>query len=50
MVYFTVLGQGILVLGSIAKANDLFEKRSSNYSDRAPMPMLVDLCVVYYLF
>jgi hypothetical protein len=43
MIYFKVLGQGYLVLGSAVKTNELLEKRSSNYSDRAHMPMLLDL-------
>ncbi|KAF8815533.1 hypothetical protein BYT27DRAFT_7045609, partial [Phlegmacium glaucopus] len=34
IVYFNVLGQHFLVLGSKERINDLFEKRSSNYSDR----------------
>jgi hypothetical protein len=43
MFYFKVLGQGYLILGSTVRINELLEKRSSNYSDRAPMPMLLDL-------
>jgi hypothetical protein len=43
MVYFKIFGQGFLVLGSPKRTNDLFDKRSANYSDRANMPMLVDL-------
>jgi len=43
MFYFEALGQKYLVLNSFKTANDLFEKRSSNYSDRVEMPMLVDL-------
>ncbi|KAF8815532.1 cytochrome P450 [Phlegmacium glaucopus] len=43
MVYFNVLGQHFLVLGSKERTTDLFEKRSSNYSDRLRSPMLVDL-------
>ena len=40
IVYFNVLGQHFLVLGSLRRTNDLFEKRSSNYSDRIRMPMM----------
>ena len=40
MIYFEVLGQGFLILGSLRRINDLLEKRSSNYSDKAIMPML----------
>ncbi|KAF9044254.1 cytochrome P450 [Panaeolus papilionaceus] len=43
MVYFEVLGQPFIVLGSLEKTNDLFEKRSSNYSDRMRMPMVLEL-------
>jgi hypothetical protein len=43
MIYFKIFGQGILVLGSLTRTNDLLEKRSANYSDRPNMPMLVDL-------
>ncbi|KXN85119.1 O-methylsterigmatocystin oxidoreductase [Leucoagaricus sp. SymC.cos] len=40
MVYLDVMGQGLLILGSQRRTYDLFEKRSSNYSDRPGMPML----------
>ncbi|KDR79209.1 hypothetical protein GALMADRAFT_137092 [Galerina marginata CBS 339.88] len=43
MVYFEVLGQPFLVLGSLRRTNDLFEKRSSTYSDRMRMPMVLEL-------
>ncbi|KAH9476141.1 Cytochrome P450 monooxygenase COX2 [Psilocybe cubensis] len=43
MVYFEALGQPFLVLGSLKRTNDLFEKRSSNYSDRLRLPMLIEL-------
>ena len=45
MVYFNVLGQHFLILSSLERITDLFEKRSSNYSDRRRMPMLVELYV-----
>ncbi|KAJ3560335.1 hypothetical protein NP233_g10902 [Leucocoprinus birnbaumii] len=43
MIYLNILGQGILILGSLEKIHDIFEKRSSNYSDRIPLTMLVDI-------
>ena len=46
MIYFNVLGQHFLVLGSLRRTNDLFEKRSSNYSDRMRMPMVMELYVL----
>ena len=45
MVYFNVLGQPFVVLGSLQRTRDLFEKRSSNYSDRMRMPMVMELYV-----
>ena len=45
MIYFNVLGHHFLILGSFERTTDLFEKRSSNYSDRMRLPMLVDLYV-----
>ncbi|KAF9562039.1 cytochrome P450 [Agrocybe pediades] len=43
MVYYEVLGQPILILGSLNRVNDILEKRSYNYSDRVQMPMVVEL-------
>jgi hypothetical protein len=43
MVYLNVLGQGILILGSWERMYDLFEKRSSNYSDCVHSPLLLDM-------
>jgi hypothetical protein len=40
MIYFNVLGQPFLILGSFERTSDLMEKRSLNYSDRLRMPML----------
>ncbi|KAG6908985.1 hypothetical protein DXG01_002474 [Tephrocybe rancida] len=40
MVYVNVLGNSILVLGSARRATDIFEKHSTNYSDRVQLPML----------
>jgi hypothetical protein len=45
MIYFNVLGRHFLILCSLERTTDLFEKRSSNYSDRPHSPMLVDLYV-----
>ncbi|KAJ3561433.1 hypothetical protein NP233_g10196 [Leucocoprinus birnbaumii] len=43
LVYLKVFGQGFLILGSLERTNDLFEKRSSNYSDRIHSPLILDL-------
>ncbi|KAF5354017.1 hypothetical protein D9756_007058 [Leucocoprinus leucothites] len=43
MVYFKVLGQPFIILGGTQRTYDLFERRSSNYSDRNRMPMLREL-------
>uniref|UniRef100_A0A8H7Y934 O-methylsterigmatocystin oxidoreductase n=1 Tax=Psilocybe cubensis TaxID=181762 RepID=A0A8H7Y934_PSICU len=43
MIYVEVLGQSLLILGSLQRANDLLDKRSSNYSDRMRMPMILEL-------
>ena len=43
MVYFEVLGQPFLVLDTLERTNDLFDKRSTNYSDRMRMPMVLEL-------
>jgi hypothetical protein len=43
MVYFKALGQGYLILGSVSRTSDIFEKRSSIYSDRPLTPMMYDL-------
>lgn len=43
--YFNVLGQGFLVLGNLNRTYDLFERRSSNYSDRPYAPLLVGMYV-----
>jgi hypothetical protein len=47
MIYFKVLGQGFLILGSMERAYDLFERRSSNYSDRPRTVMLSELFVTF---
>jgi cytochrome P450 len=43
IVYLNILGQPFLILGSLQRTTDLLEKRSSNYSDRMRLPMLVEL-------
>ena len=45
MIYLNVLGQHIVILGSLEVNADLFEKRSSNYSDRKQLIMLNELYV-----
>ena len=40
VVHLDVAGQPMIVLGSQEAASELLEKRSSNYSDRAPSPMV----------
>jgi hypothetical protein len=43
VVYAEALGTKILILGSRAAIADLFENRSGLYSDRAHLPMKIDL-------
>ncbi|KAG1721199.1 cytochrome P450 [Suillus paluster] len=43
LVYANVLGRHLLFVNSLQIANDLFEKRSVNYSDRNGLPMINDL-------
>ena len=43
MIYLNVLGQHYVVLSSLEVISDLFEKRSSNYSDRKHVVMLNEL-------
>ena len=45
MIFFKILGQPFLVLGSAERTYDLFEKQSQNYSDRAHFPMFIELLV-----
>lgn len=40
MVYFSVAGQNLIYVNSFDVAIDLFEKRSSRYSDRAHTTMM----------
>ncbi|PPR03921.1 hypothetical protein CVT24_008106 [Panaeolus cyanescens] len=43
LLYFEVLGQPFLILCSLHRTNDILQKRSTIYSDRPQMPMVVDL-------
>lgn len=43
MAYSEVLGQSFLLLGSLRRTTDLFDRRSFNYSDRPRTPMLIEL-------
>jgi hypothetical protein len=43
IVYLNVLGQNYLILGNQKVINNLFDKRSRNYSDRIYSPLLLDL-------
>ncbi|KAJ3573488.1 hypothetical protein NP233_g2405 [Leucocoprinus birnbaumii] len=43
LVYFEIMGKKFLVIGSLERANDLFEKRSANYSDRPRLIMVSEL-------
>ena len=45
LVYLNIFGQSIVVINSPMVASELFEKRSSIYSDRSEFPMLNDLYV-----
>ena len=46
MIYLNVLGQPFVILTSLDVITDLFEKRSSNYSDRKQTTMLIELYVL----
>ncbi|THU99936.1 hypothetical protein K435DRAFT_855184 [Dendrothele bispora CBS 962.96] len=43
IVHIKVLGDRTIILNSAKVTNELLEKRSAIYSDRPPMPMIVDL-------
>ena len=47
MIYLNVLGQHIVIIRSLEAIADLFEKRSSNYSDRKQLIMMNKLYVSY---
>jgi hypothetical protein len=50
MIHLNVLGQHFVILNSLEVTTDLFEKRSSNYSDRKQTTMLIELYVSSYFF
>ena len=50
MIYLNVLGQRFLILNSLELATDLFERRSSYYSDRKQMTMLNELYVSHSFY
>lgn len=43
VVHVAALGKSIVFLNTVKSVNDLFEKKSSIYSDRPRFPMLVEL-------
>ncbi|TFK35043.1 cytochrome P450 [Crucibulum laeve] len=43
IIHINVLGQPIIILGSLKRTSDIFDKRSSSYSDRVRMPMINEL-------
>ncbi|KAK1219826.1 hypothetical protein PQX77_017400 [Marasmius sp. AFHP31] len=43
VLHLNAFGHHTVVLNSLKVVNDLFDKRSENYSDRPDMPMLIDL-------
>ena len=45
MIYLNILGEHYVILNSLEDITELFEKRSSNYSDRKHMTMLIELYV-----
>ena len=45
MIHLNVLGQHFVILSSLEVITDLFDKRSSNYSDRKQLTMLTELYV-----
>jgi cytochrome P450 len=45
MIHLNVLGQHFVILSSLEVITDLFDKRSSNYSDRKQLTMLNELYV-----
>ena len=47
MIHLNVLGQHFVFLSSLEIIADLFEKRSSNYSDRKQTTMLSELYVTH---
>ncbi|KAF7768382.1 hypothetical protein Agabi119p4_7625 [Agaricus bisporus var. burnettii] len=50
MIYFRVFGKGFLILGSLERVSDIFDRRSSHYSDRPRMVMLNEMMGWDYAF
>ncbi|KXN81511.1 O-methylsterigmatocystin oxidoreductase [Leucoagaricus sp. SymC.cos] len=50
ILYLEAFGQPIVVLNSVQMGKDLLEKRSSIYSDRPHMTMLLDIMKIDYFF
>ena len=51
MIYLNILGQHLVILSSLEAITDLFEKRSSTYSDRMHSTMVNELYVSHsFLF
>ena len=50
MIYLNVLGQHFVILSSLEVISDLFEKRSTIYSDRMQTTMLTDLYVSHSFY
>ncbi|XP_006456366.1 hypothetical protein AGABI2DRAFT_211278 [Agaricus bisporus var. bisporus H97] len=50
IIYFKVFGKGFLILGSLERVYDIFERRSSNYSDRPRLVMLNEMMGWDYAF
>ena len=50
MIHLNILGQHFVILNSLEVTTDLFEKRSSNYSDRKQTTMMVELYVSSHSF
>ncbi|KAF9044348.1 cytochrome P450 [Panaeolus papilionaceus] len=43
LIFYQAMGHNYLIVQSLRRSNDLFDKRSMIYSDRPPQPMAVDL-------
>ncbi|KAF8509027.1 cytochrome P450 [Hysterangium stoloniferum] len=43
LIWLNILGKPLMIVNSAKIAHDLFEKRSTNYSDRPRLPMIVEL-------
>jgi cytochrome P450 len=50
MIYLNVLGQHFIILSSLEVISDLFEKRSTIYSDRKQTTMLTELYVSHSFY